>query len=202
LWYTQQRLATYAQQLTQIERLLNGYGRQVEEGNVGHGTYLRLQAFELEALQSFHEIKEANLVAQRELKVLLGLPPQQAIILSKEPSFLPAADAIKALHPATLIEIARENRPDLKAAELDVAYAEKLVAYERALRIPDVVVGVNYDRGGNIMRDFVGVGVSMELPFFHKNQGNIKIAQLAKSRSELLAQHKRREVDSDIVNIW
>src|SRR5690606_20818190 len=34
LWYTQQRLATYAQQLTQIERLLNGYGRQVEEGNV------------------------------------------------------------------------------------------------------------------------------------------------------------------------
>src|SRR5690606_41244076 len=38
---------------------------------------------------------------------------------------------------------------------------------------------MNYDRGGNIMRDFVGVGFSIDLPVFNTNKAAAKVAQFA-----------------------
>ncbi len=49
---------------------------------------------------------------------------------------------------------------------------------EKAQKTPDLMVQMNYDRGGNIMRDFIGVGVSFDLPIFNRNKGNIKSAEI------------------------
>ena len=59
-----------------------------------------------------------------------------------------------------LIEEAKENRPDYKLTLLEKEYADRLLVYEKAQRIPDFTLGVNYDRNGNTMLDFIGVGVS------------------------------------------
>ena len=55
--------------------------------------------------------------------------------------------------------------------------AQKQLLLEEAQRVPDLNFQVNYDRGGNIMRDFVGLGVSFDLPVFNKNKGNISAAK-------------------------
>src|SRR5690606_4002179 len=44
--------------------------------------------------------------------------------------------------------------------------------------IPDLTFGVNYDRNGSTMLDFVGIGVSFDLPVFNRNKGNITKAKL------------------------
>lgn len=201
LHFTQQRLVVYERQLAFLQQLLAGYRHQLQQGNVSRREYLRLRAVEIEFLQSISEIKKDNLAAQREAKVLMGIPAQQALVLVDELSVPPVAE-IRLQSPLSLVERALENRADLKAVELESTYAAKRLTYERAMRVPDLTVGVNYDRGGNIMRDFVGIGVAMDLPVFNRNQGSIRSAQLGKARSQLMLQDKKNEVGSHVVNAW
>lgn len=53
-----------------------------------------------------------------------------------------------------------------------------------ALRVPDVTLQASYDRGGNIMRNFFGVGFFIDLPIFDQNQGNRKAAGFAVEQSK------------------
>lgn len=56
--------------------------------------------------------------------------------------------------------------------------AHEALLLEKAHKTPDLVLQLNYDRGGNIMRDFVGLGVSFDIPIFNSNKGNIKAAAI------------------------
>ncbi len=53
--------------------------------------------------------------------------------------------------------------------------------------------------GGGIMRDFVGFGVSFDLPFFNRNQGAIQQAQIEIVQNEILLQQKEREIGSELM---
>src|SRR5690606_39530728 len=57
---------------------------------------------------------------------------------------------------------------------------------------------VNYDRGGGIMRDFVGFGLSFDLPFFDRNQGNIQMAEIEINQNAMEHQQKKMEIESDV----
>src|SRR5690606_15780532 len=59
-----------------------------------------------------------------------------------------------------------------------------------------------YDRGGNIMRDFVGVGIAVDLPLFHRNQGAIKAAELALEQSRLLTANAESQVVGKAIRAW
>ena len=59
----------------------------------------------------------------------------------------------------------------------EIMAVERQLDVEKAARIPDLTLGLNYDRGGSIMKDFVGVGVRFDLPVFNRNKGNIKAAK-------------------------
>lgn len=71
-----------------------------------------------------------------------------------------------------------------------------------AQRTPDVTFGVNYDRGGNIMNNFVGIGFSMDLPFFNRNQGNIKSAKLDIERSKYAKEEKNNEAQNEVIKAY
>lgn len=49
------------------------------------------------------------------------------------------------------------------------------------------------------MRDFVGFGVSFDLPFFNRNQGAIQQAQIELVQKEILLQQKEREIGSELM---
>ncbi|MFX5998858.1 TolC family protein, partial [Acinetobacter baumannii] len=43
--------------------------------------------------------------------------------------------------------------------------------------IPDVTAIASYDKQGSYAQHFNSIGFSMDLPFFNRNQGNIKSAK-------------------------
>ena len=49
--------------------------------------------------------------------------------------------------------------------------------YQKALAVPDLTASLSYDKQGSYVRNFNSVGLAMDLPFFNKNQGNIKSAK-------------------------
>lgn len=93
--------------------------------------------------------------------------------------------------PENILNQAFENNIELKIKNKEIDAAEQSVLLEKANRFPDVNILFNYDRGGNIMRNFVGFGLGFDIPAFNRNQGNLKIAkytneQLVLSKNETL----------------
>ena len=92
---------------------------------------------------------------------------------------------------------ALENRPDLKAAQLREAMEEAGIVLARAQAIPNASIGVGYGRESipittvgspklSFDRDNVlQFGVSIPLPFFNHEQGNIAEAASRRSQARL-----------------
>ena len=72
---------------------------------------------------------------------------------------------------ASLKQRALGNRPDLQAAERNVALAERRIALEKARGIPDITPFVGYKRVG--VDNTVQFGVTIPLAINNKNQGEI-----------------------------
>src|SRR5690606_31868331 len=114
---------------------------------------------------------------QKELKLLLRINPNVFIEITDD-GFVKNTQPYEDVLIEQITENAKENRPDYKLALLEEEYSNKLLSYEKAQRIPDLTFGVNYDRNGSTMLDFVSIGVSFDLPVFNQNKGNITKAKL------------------------
>ncbi|GGC25488.1 cation transporter [Parapedobacter defluvii] len=203
LYRTQAGMVVYQGVLGQLQQLLGGYQRQVAQGNISRSEYMRLQASEVALMKAIDDLRRENGEAQRQLKTLMGLTPQQELILTGGGggTDIPI-DVLNALDAPTLQEWANTHNAELAALQSGTVQADWQLRYEQAQRVPDVTVSAGYDRGGNIMRDFVGLGIAVDLPFFNRNQGNIKAAQLALAQSRLLADDKKNEAESEAIRIW
>ncbi|MBL0953706.1 MAG: TolC family protein [Leptospira sp.] len=78
-----------------------------------------------------------------------------------------------------LVEIARENRPDLKKALQTLRYEEANLELQYANAIPDLSFGPVYNRGGTAFQNYWGVTAQLTVPLFDRNQGNIQAAEKA-----------------------
>ncbi|SHM01037.1 TolC family protein [Flavobacterium chilense] len=201
LQYTQAQEAMYKKQLSSMQTLLKAYSNQVSQGNVGKGEYIRLKASELQFLKEISDLKKENNSLQKELKVLMNLPPTSYIKLTDE-GFVPENKNIEDINLGNLMASAVENRPDMKVLKLGNDYNDIKYKYERAVRTPDVTLGISYDRGASLMNDFVGLGFSLDLPFFNRNKGNIKAAKLAVEQGKLATEEKTLTVQSEVLQAY
>ncbi|WP_157956106.1 TolC family protein [Flavobacterium kingsejongi] len=201
LQYLQEEQKIYNRQLTSIQKLLGAYTNQLKQGNISKSEYIRLKASELEFVKELSDLQKENNEIQKELKVLMALPATSIIKMTAE-GFVPDIQKIENINLANLTASALQNRPDVKASILEQAYSANKYKYELAQKTPDVTLQASYDRGGNIMRDFIGFGFSMDLPFFNRNQGNIKIAKIDIEKSNLQAQEKNLQAQSEVIQSY
>jgi len=119
--------------------------------------------------------------AQAQLAALLGQPQPHALVLSDRLEALPTAP--------TLQDVQRqvENSPALRRARLEIERRIALTELEKARRIPDLTVSLGAKREEALGRNQAVVGVSIPLPLFDRNQGNLLEAQVRedKAREEL-----------------
>ncbi len=94
---------------------------------------------------------------------------------------LPALPALKDL-TARLA-----NAPGLARAQLEVNRRQALVEVERSLRIPDVTLSLGGRRNNEAGLNQALLGVSLPIPIFNRNQGNIleALRRTDKARDEL-----------------
>lgn len=178
LQYVQQSIKVHQNLIDNISILTNAYQNQLDKGNISKAEYTRLKAQELEINKEILELTRQSNEIQKELKLLLRVNSAVTIEITDD-GFVKDTNLYQTIFIDQTIESAKQNRPDYKLALLEEDYSNKLLAYEKAQRIPDLKFGVNYDRNGSTMLNFVGVGVAMDLPFFNRNQGKIKQAQIS-----------------------
>ncbi|MFG4003528.1 hypothetical protein B0A67_18630 [Flavobacterium aquidurense] len=201
LQYTQEQQAVYKKQLSSMQILLKAYSNQVAQGNIGRGEYIRLKASELQFLKEISDLRKENNSLQKELKILMNLPGTSYIKLTQD-GFVPNNKNLDNINLVNLIASAVENRPDMKVIKLGNDYNDNKYKYEKAMRTPDLTLGLTYDRGSSTMVDFVGVGFALDLPFFNRNQGNIKAAKIAIAQGKLLTEEKTISVQSEVLQAY
>jgi cobalt-zinc-cadmium efflux system outer membrane protein len=180
-----------------LDMLIGNYRNQVERGNVSRSELMRLQASLLEIRSEINELQRDMNEQQKELKILLNISTPNFIVLTatdknvKSPNELPYSK---------LFELAENERPDLKEALFQKNYFEKTLRYERAQRTPDLAFNAVFDRAGGIGRNYVGFGVSVDLPLFDRNQGNIRTAKIGIDQSQTLIEQKQLEVKNEVIH--
>lgn len=198
LQFLQFQERVYQNQSEVIRRLTDSYSRQVDLGHISRSEWVRLRALELQYAKYGQEIRKEINETQKELKVLMRLPSESQLVITDE-DFLVDADQIRELQLSSLLETARSSRPDLKVALLEEKYHENLLTYEKAQRTPDLNLKAGYDRGGNILYNFIGFGVDIELPVFNKNQGNIEAARIGVVQSQYQYDQKMQSMENELV---
>lgn len=121
-----------------------------------------------------------------------------------------------------LLQSAREKRPDLKAAQLAVAFAREQKNLAVAERWDDIEfsfiltrqLGVNappetIDEEGNVVRgnpipgeNSFGFGVKIPIPVLDRKQGNILKAEQQIRQSEFNLKALEREAENEIIRAW
>ncbi len=197
LQYLQLSKSMYEEELLSVKQLTNAYLRQVELGHISKGEYVRLKALELEITQKTNAVKTEINQVQKELNVLMRLSANTDLVIT-DAGFIKDTDGFKLRSIPDLIVEAKENRPDYKIASLQETSSLIELEYEKAQRIPDVTFKVDYDRGGNFMYNFVGFGLSFDLPVFDRNKGNILHATSEIEQSELRSQELELTLENEV----
>ena len=171
-------------------RGLNQQMAQVMAVRLSSGDASRLESHLLQAENNRVEAQrlsaEGELVQEMlELRKLAGMSPTESISLQSLPTTVVALRETE----TDLIETAFRNRPDLRAARVREALANAGVLLARAQVAPTIVGFVRYGRDPNISsfgtatqprtfeRDSVlEFGVSIPLPLWNREQGNIREA--------------------------
>ena len=193
----QQQQEIYQKQIDNTNLLITGYKNQLNQGNISQSEYIRLKAAQLQFKKELVDVSKELEEALKELKNFINIGTNTPIYVTNEldiPNKL-----VSELQIEDWIIHAQEHRPDIMLNDNLINQAKKQVEIEKAERTPNITLGVDYDRGGNIMRDFVGFGLSFDLPIFDRNKGNIKEAKLGVQIAELEAKNKKNEIANDII---
>lgn len=179
--------------LTLFTQLNAQYERQATLQNVPMASFYRIQT-ELIGLQKEKVELESNKSENlHKLRLLIGNNGLEMSQLT-----FPQLTYIPKPIPFDLKDQARNQNIGLKRQQNEFNRAHSQLLLEKAQRVPDLTVQINYDRGGNIMRDFVGVGLSLNLPVFNTNKGGIKAAQFEVEQQQTQQQALESALDNSI----
>lgn len=196
LYFLRRRLDVYEQEIASARELVDGFGEQYRKGNVSLVEYSRLRSLLFELEDERRELRDDVRDKQESLAALLAYPPGTALF--------PAVDssALERLSPASRTEAeiaaaAREGREDLRRARGEVEAESADVAYQKALRMPDVTVGGAWDRSGGYIADYNALTLSADLPLWNRNQGGVQAAESRLRAAQLRATQAEREANGD-----
>ena len=206
---------TAARQLDVLERLISANEEivRVTEARLKEGDVAPLDVnlvkvendrMKVQAIGTRSDLETSLL----EIRTLISADLAESLRLAPQPERPPRFD----LGLSDLTEIALKDRPDLQAARIGEQLGDARIGLARANAVPNVAAGVRYSRSRQIT-DFppvLGVGpfpqtdseltfgVSIDIPFFNRNQGEIASASggrvQAVRQREFLESTIRRDV--------
>ncbi|SFJ60143.1 TolC family protein [Myroides guanonis] len=186
----------YKEQIVSTDKLIQAYQSQLKQGNISQAEYIRLKAAAMLFKKELTEATKEYESASANLKTLLGLSSNYDIEITE--SLEIPKTKVSEIEIENLTHQANESLPEILLAKNFGLQADKQLAIEKADCVPDLAFSVSYDRAGNIMQNFVGVGLSFDLPVFNRNKGAIKEAQLEIEKQAFEYENKIIQNSNDI----
>jgi outer membrane protein, heavy metal efflux system len=200
LYFTQEMLSVYTTEIESIDKLVAAFEEQYRNGHVSKRELLRLKA-SLFSLENEKLALDNQLVDTRaDFILLLHLRASCPIAVADARSLDSAK--VDDLALKDLIDTALCCRNDLKAAHADLQFNRINLDYQKALAIPDLQGIAGWDKNGSYVHNYNFLGIQVDVPFFNRNQGNIKSALAACQSSQYNYQGAQDVVISDVTSAY
>lgn len=187
LLVTEEKLKANQELQTTIQKLIEVSENRLKVAEISAAD-VNLAKLELQKLT----LAQAALLNQQEIATtalngLLGREPKTPLQMSGA-----ASTEFDTNNVAEVSRQALAHRPDRQLAALGINRADAEIKLARAERWEDWTVGFDYSRSvgkftapiGTKTDNFLGVGVSIPLPLWNRNQGRISEAQATQERAE------------------
>jgi len=173
-YYLEQTVTLYDNQINTLTSTVAAFQKEYERKNISLKEVVRLKALLFQLSNNRADILFELQENQRDLRTLLSIDkPVKSVVDSSDIQRY----QLDRYTPAALQEKAMQSRADLKVAQSQTKEAELNYTLQKALAVPDIEVGAIYDQASNYVNNYFGVNASISLPFFNRNQGNIRAAK-------------------------
>lgn len=200
VYFLSKSIAIYEKEVNSLQALLGGMKIQQEKGNISLMEISRLESM-LFSLKKEKNERESDLLTTRgELNLLLNLPEDTQVQLSLDEEVLQQLD-LSQLSFADLKAIINE-RPDQKIARSTVNASRANLKLQKSMAFPEFSVKGNYDRVGNFINDYFAIGVSLSVPIFNRNQGNIKAARFSIQQAGVQQEYAANRADMELFTAY
>ena len=155
-----------------------------------------IEATELNAQRKASEALLAQQTALLELNQLRGSAPETALPMGQPQLTFPQAQPRE-----TLVAQARTNNFEIRLRAVELEQQGFRVNLARNERRPAISVGpfVSHESAGGDRELQVGIGLSMPLPLWNRNQGNLAIAEARRTQAETSLHIATRELERKVL---
>ncbi|MDE3253276.1 MAG: TolC family protein [Bacteroidota bacterium] len=193
-------LQIFDNQLSQLNLLLSGMGAQLKAGNIAEKEYLRLQALVNATQQDKADLQKTIADTQSDLKTLLQI--KDDVFIKPVTGDIPQTDLSGISNIDMLFETAKKNNPNYLLQQTQTVFQEQNLSYQKALRVPDLTFGPNFDRNSNYAPNYIGMSISLPIPLLNKNQGNIKSAEFGIMQQKTLVSAAETELKNNLATAY
>jgi len=197
IYYLQQSSKVYQVEISSLQKIVTAFREQLEKGYISQADLLRVQS-QLYTLQAEYDNLQISISqVQSEVKSMIRANPASYFEpVSANPDI--NNQLVPELNYESLIDSALVNRPDLKALQSGIVQSKVNLYLQKALAVPDLVLSAGYDHRGGYIKNYNGIGISMPLPFFNRNQGNIRNAKIQMDASKTILESETEKVKNDV----
>ena len=201
IYYLQQSAKVYSQEIESLQKTSTVFEEQVKKGNISQKEYLRIQSqlytLEAELINLQGTIDDVNSEFKLLIRAKASVYIKPILTITDDQK-----NAVASIAYQTLLDSAYQNRYDLKIAKANETQSEQYLRLQKAMAIPDLTFSAAYDRLGSYVRDYNNIGVGFDIPFFNRNQGNIKQAKAMVESSKLELTGMQDELESQVENSY
>ena len=200
VYFLSKSIGIYEREVNSLQTLLAGMKIQQEKGNISLMEISRLESMLFSLKKEKNEQENDLLTTRGELNLLLNLPGDTQVQLLLDEEVLQQLD-LSQLSFADLKAIINE-RPDQKIARSTVNASRANLKLQKSMAFPEFSVKGNYDRVGNFINDYFAIGVSLSVPIFNRNQGNIKAARFSIQQAGVEQEHAANRADMELFTAY
>jgi cobalt-zinc-cadmium efflux system outer membrane protein len=183
----------YQLEIASASNLVAAIDKSYQAGNNSLKDLIRLKALLFGLKNDLVDIDRQTNNLQSELKTILVVDPSRYIA-----PVITFNNSDTTLNTATLVALAKTNRGDYLANQYLLNQNNHNLSLQKALAVPDLTIGSTFDQNSSYARNFVGLEISLPLPIFNRNQGNIKNAKLAAQSQEYTLKNSEVQLNNDV----
>ena len=179
----QERAALAQDSVILADKATDVVGKRVAAGKVSPVEETKARVAEAGVRVELAQAQSEQRNARGRLSSLLGTEPPRFTLVAGNVEAIPVAPSFDNVQQRL------SASPTLRRAQLEVERRRSLVDVERSKRTPDVTFSLGVKRPNELQRDQLLFGVSVPLPLFDRNQGNLleALKREAKARDEIYA---------------
>ncbi len=189
-------LSLYNEQLQQLFILQNGLEAGYKLGNIAQKDLVRVQALVIALQQDITDLKKSIADTQNDIKTILQIKKESVFITPLNPTYNKTSSKLSL---DSIVTLALTTNPYYKLQEETTRFYQKSLAYQQALKVPDVTLGPNFDRNSNFQPNYVGLGISLPIPVLNKNKGNIKAAAANVNQQKAIVESAATDLQNSVI---